>query len=462
MTSQKSLTEEVVEYIRGLTYESIPQDVRSELKRCLVDGIAVMRSGVESACSRIVQRYVRESETPGTSAVMGTDIVTSSPLAALANGVAGHADDFDDTQIAQTPDRIYGLLTHPTVPALAATLAVSQETGATGREFLTAFCCGFEVECKMAEAMNPDHYVKGFHTTGTVGVFAAAAGAAKLYGLGPEQIRFALGIAASKSAGLRVNFGTMTKPYHAGAAAENGVTAARLARLGYQADPSALDGPWGYFQVTGGGCDPSRILGRLGNPYTLIWPGVSVKPYPCGSLCHPSMDALLNLIIENDVKPEQVEEVRLGAGPNILNPLRYQEPQNALEAKFSIQFCLAILVLRRKAGVQEFTDAVVQSSEVRDMMRRVKTYHSPEIEAKGSDRIRSLVEVKIKDGRTLAVEAETSRGTPERPMSREEMADKFAACARTTIPREHVQAALEYIYGVEDLDSVSALLEPVV
>ena len=114
-----------------------------------------------------------------------------------------------------------------------------------------------------AEAMNPDHYVKGFHTTGTVGVFAAVAGAAKLYGLGPEQVRFALGIAASKSAGLRVNFGTMTKPYHAGAAAENGVTAARLARLGYQADPNALDGPWGYFQVTGGGCDPDRLLGRL-------------------------------------------------------------------------------------------------------------------------------------------------------------------------------------------------------
>jgi 2-methylcitrate dehydratase PrpD len=353
-------------------------------------------------------------------------------------------------------------LTHPTVPALAATLAVSQEIGATGREFLTAFCCGFEVECEIAEAMNPDHYLKGFHTTGTVGVFAAAAGAAKLYGLGPEQIRFALGIAASKSAGLRVNFGTMTKPYHAGAAAENGVIAARLARLGYQADPNALDGPWGYFQVAGGGCDPDRLLGRLGNPYTLIWPGVSVKPYPCGSLCHPSMDALLDLIVENDVKPEQVDEVRLGAGHNILDPLRYQEPRNALEAKFSIQFCLAILVLRRKAGVQEFDEAVVQSSEVRDMMGRVKTYHSPEIEAKGSDRIRSLVEVKLRDGRTLTVEAETSRGTPERPMSREEMADKFAECARTTIPREHVRAALEYIYRVEDLDSVAALLEPAV
>ena len=462
MSHQKTLTQEVVDYIQGLTYESIPQDVQWELKRCLVDGIAVMLSGASAACSRIVQRYVRESETTGASAVVGSDIVTSAPMAALANGVSGHADDFDDTQIAQTPDRIYGLLTHPTVPALAATLAVAQEVGASGRDFITAFCGGFEVECKIAEAMNPDHYVKGFHTTGTVGIFGAVVSAAKLYGLQPEQTRFALGIAASKSAGLRVNFGTMTKPYHAGAAAENGVVAARLARLGYQADPNALDGPWGHFQVTGGGCDADRLLGRLGNPYTLIWPGVSVKPYPCGSLSHPSMDSLLDLITENDVKPEMVEEVRLGAGPNILNPLRYQEPQNALEAKFSLQFCLGILVLRRSAGVREFTDEVVRSPKVREMMKRVKTYHSLEIEAKGNDRIRSLVEVKLKDGRTFTAEAETSRGTPERPMSREDMATKFADCAGAILPPERVQAALKAIYSVEELVSVAALLEPVV
>ena len=462
MTSQKTLTTEVVDYIQGLTYESIPPEVRHELKRCLVDGIAVMLSGVPAACSRIVREYVRDSGTHGTSAVVGTDVVTSAPMAALANGVAGHADDYDDTQLAQTPDRIYGLLTHPTVPALASTLAVGQEVGASGRDFLTAFCCGFEVECKIAEAMNPDHYIKGFHTTGTVGVFAAAAGAAKLYGLSPEETRFALGIAASKSAGLRVNFGTMTKPYHAGAAAENGVIAAQLARLGYEADSNALDGQWGHFQVTGGGCDPGRLQGRLGNPYTLSWPGVSVKPYPCGSLSHPSMDTLLDLLTENDVKPKEVEEVRLGAGNNILNPLRYQEPQNELEAKFSLQFCLAILVLRRRAGVREFTDKVVRSPEVREMMTRVKTYRSPEIEAKGSDRMRSLVEIRLKDGRALSREAETSRGTPERPMGRDGMAAKFTDCAQSTLSAERISAALDAIYKVEELSTVSALLEPVV
>ena len=461
-TTATTMTQEVVQYIHGLTYEEIPTEVRQELRRCLVDGIGVVLSGVPAACSRVIHQYIQESGAPGVASVLGTDITTSAALAALANGVAGHAEDYDDTQLSTSPDRLYGLLTHPTTPALAGTLAVAQEVGANGKEFLTAFCAGFEVECKIADAINPDHYVRGHHTTGTIGTFAATAAAAKLWGLSPEQTGFALGIASSKSAGIRANFGTMTKPYHAGAAAENGITAARLAKLGYEADPSALDGQWGFFQVKGGGSEPERLLGRLGNPYTVVDPGVSVKPYPCGSLSHPSMDTLLDLILENDIKPEQVEEVRLGAGYNILNPLRYLDPQNELEAKFSLQFCLSILLLRRRAGIREFTDEVVQSPEVREMIKRVHTYHSPEIEAKGSERMRSLVEVRLKDGRAFQREAFTSRGQPDRPMSREELASKFAECAQATLSQERISKALDLLYGVEDLPSISALVEPLV
>ncbi|MBI4200038.1 MAG: MmgE/PrpD family protein [Chloroflexi bacterium] len=457
MGTNKTMTSEIVEYLHHLTYEGIPPEVRQELRRCLLDGFAVMLAGSQAACAQVVHRYIEEGRMPGKATVLGTSLTTSASLAALANGVAGHADDYDDTQLSSSPDRTYGLLTHPTVPALAATLAVGQQVGATGREFLTALCAGSEVECKMAEAIDPSHYLRGFHTTGTIGIFAAAAGAAKLLGLSPEQTRHALGIAASKSAGIRVNFGTMTKPYHAGAAAENGVTAALLAKLGYQADPNALDGRWGFFQVAGGGCDPARLVGKLGNPYTLQRPGVSVKPYPCGSLAHPSMDALLDLVREHDIRPGQVEEVRLGAGSNILNPLRYQEPQNELEAKFSLPFCLAILVLRRRAGLQEFTPEVVLSRPVREMMKRVRTYHSPEIEAKGGDRIRSRVEVRLKDGRTLVREAETSRGTPERPMSREELEGKFTDCAQRLLTQERTRAALAAIHRVEEMPSLDDL-----
>ena len=294
--ADRTVTQEVVEYIQGMSLDAIPAGVQYELRRCLADGLGVMLAGVPAGCSRAVQQYVREQEAPARAAVLGTATRTSPSFAALANGVAGHAEDYDDTQLSTTPDRVYGLLTHPTVPVLAASLAVAEETGASGAAFLTALGTGIEVSCKIAEAISPTHYMQGFHTTGTVGVFGATAAAAQLRGLNAEQTRFALGIAASKGAGLRANFGTMTKPYHAGAAAENGVVAARLAGLGYEADPNALDGPWGFFQVTGGGAEPERVLGRLGAPYTLEWPGVSVKPYPCGSLAHPTMDTLLDLL----------------------------------------------------------------------------------------------------------------------------------------------------------------------
>ncbi|MBI4202912.1 MAG: MmgE/PrpD family protein [Chloroflexi bacterium] len=460
MTSPQTITSAVVDYIQGMTYEAVPPDVKTELYRCLVDGLAVTLSGSRAECSHVIHRYIQQSGVTGPCSVIGANLKTSATLGALANGVAAHADDYDDTQLAETPDRIYGLLTHPTTPALS-TLTVAQEVGASGQDFLTAFCTAMEVECKLAEAINPQHYAQGFHTTGTFGVFAAVAGAAKLYKLTPQQTRFALGIAASKSAGIRVNFGTMTKPYHAGAAAENGLVAAKLAALGYEADPNALDGQWGYFQVTGGGVDAPRVIGRLGNPYTLSRPGVSVKPYPCGSLNHPSMDTLLDLLTEHDIKADQIEEIRLGAGYNILNPLRYTDPQNELEAKFSLHFCLGILALRRRAGIREFTDDVVRSPDVRAMMARVKTYHSPEIEAKGSERMRSLVEVRLKDGRTFSREAFTSRGQPDRPMGRQEMGEKFTDCATGSLSRERIAAALATIYRVDAMPRAEELVQAV-
>lgn len=460
-TADRTVTQELVEYIQGMSLEAIPAGVQYELRRCLADGLGVMLAGVPAGCSRVVQEYVREQEAPSRASVVGTALRTSSTLAALANGVAGHAEDYDDTQLSTTPDRVYGLLTHPTVPVLAASLAVAEETGASGAAFLTALGTGIEVSCKVAEAISPTHYMQGFHTTGTVGVFGATAAAAQLRGLTAEQTRFALGIAASKGAGLRANFGTMTKPYHAGAAAENGIVAARLAGLGYQADPNALDGQWGFFQVTGGGAEPERVLGRLGAPYTLEWPGVSVKPYPCGSLAHPTMDALLDLLTTHDVAPEEVEEVRVGAGRNILQPLRYLDPQSGLEGKFSLQFSLAILVLRRRAGVAEFTDEVVRSPEVRAMMARVHTYHSPEVEAMGTERMRSVLDVRLKDGRTLHSDASTSRGTPERPMSWAEIEEKFRDCAQGVVPDSQVASALELITRVEALPDVGPLVAAV-
>ena len=458
ITHQVSLTQEIAEFIVPQEFARLPKDLLRLAKRCILDGVGVMLAGSATEPAAILRSYLTELGIGGDSKVLGSAISTQAHLAALANGVSGHAMDYDDTQTSSSPDRVYGLLTHPTVPVLAACLAIAQELRVSARDLLTAFCTGFEVECKMAEAINPQHYLKGLHSTGTIGVFGSVAASSRLLGLSLQQVRYALGIAVSKSVGLRVNFGTMTKPYHAGAAAENGVTAARLARLGYQADPSALDGPWGFFQVTAGGCDVQMLQGKLGKLWSMLDPGVSVKPYPCGSLAHPSMDALLELLRENDIRPQEVEEVCLGTSSNVLDALRYQRPQNELEAKFSIPFCMAILVLERKAGIQEFRSEVVSRPDVLEMMGRVKAYQHQEIAAQGYDRIRSLVEIRLKDGRVLSKEARTSRGTPQCPMSDDELRDKFRDCAGSVLAKDKIEKAIETINHLEDVEDINQLM----
>jgi 2-methylcitrate dehydratase PrpD len=366
--------------------------------------------------------------------------------------------DFDDTQLSTTPDRTYGLLTHPTVPALASALAVAEERQASGAAFLEAFLTGFEVECKIAEAIDPDHYRRGFHSTATAGTFAGAGGSARLLGLDAAHTAHAIGIAASLAAGLRVNFGSMTKPLHAGRAAENGITAVMLASQGFTAGDDGLDGRWGYFQVLGGGAEPRRLIGVLGRPHSIVNPGVSVKPYPCGSLSHPSMDAMLKLVTDHDVQPAQIKAVRLRAGSNILEPLRYKTAKTELEAKFCVPFLLGVIALQRKAGIQEFTDGFVSSAPIQQMMTKVSTEFDPKIEAMGFDRIRSIVEVDLVDGRTLTQPSdERYRGSPAWPFTMAELRERFADCASPLLTKDRIQRALEQIESVEKLKDIREL-----
>ena len=239
----KGSTRAVVDFITSARLDRFPSDAVVQAKRCLIDGFAVMLAGSTVHGSAIVRKYVRAVGDKGGASILGPERMTaSSPRAALANGASGHAMDFDDTQLSTTPDRTYGLLTHPTVPALASTLAVAEEQRASGAAFLEAFLTGFEVECKIAEAIDPEHYVRGFHSTATAGTFAGAASAARLLKLDAARTAHAIGIAASCASGLRVNFGSMTKPLHAGRAAENGIFAAMLAADGFTAGEDGLDG----------------------------------------------------------------------------------------------------------------------------------------------------------------------------------------------------------------------------
>ena len=455
MTDHHRATAAVVDFVSSTSFADIPSEALDIGRRCIADGIGVILAGSTTPASEILRAYVREDRSRPESTTLGRDsFQTRAASAALVNATSGHAHDYDDTQLSTAADRIFGLLTHPTIPPLAASLAVGERLGASGRTVIEAFLIGFEVECKIADAIYPTHYKQGFHTSGTIGAFGAAAATAKLLKLDRTQLAHAIGITASMSAGIRVSFGTMTKPLHVGRAACNGVTAAELAAKGFTAGADALDGQWGFFKVTGGGFDVDRIVGVLGQPWTIVSPGVSIKPYPCGCLGHPTMDAMLTLITDHDVKPEQIKKIRLRAGSNILNPLRYKIANTELEAKFCPPFMLSAVALRRKAGVNEFSDEFVRSAPVQAMMRRVDTVFDQEIENQGFVRMLSIVEVELEDGRVLRQESGPYRGGPERPFTREELRDKFMECGSLVLPSERLDAIFERIERIEQVSNI--------
>jgi len=456
MTDQARATSAVVDFITSTSFTDIPSEAFDIGRRCIADGVGVILAGSTTPASEILRAHVREDGSRPESMTLGRDsFQTRAASAALVNATSGHAHDYDDTQLSTAADRIFGLLTHPTIPPLAASLAIGERLGASGRAVVEAFLIGFEVECKIAEAIYPTHYKQGFHTSGTVGAFGAAAATAKLLKLDRTQLAHAIGITASMSAGIRVSFGTMTKPLHVGRAAFNGVTAAELAAKGFTAGADALDGQWGFFKVTGGGFDADRIVNVLGQPWTIVSPGVSIKPYPCGCLGHPTMDAMLTLVTGHDIKPEQIKKIRLRAGSNILNPLRYTIATTELDAKFCPPFMLSAVALRRKAGVNEFSDDFVRSAPVQAMMRRVETVFDQEIENQGFVRMLSVVEVELEDGRVLTQESGRYRGGPERPFTREELRDKFMECGSLVLPPERLNAIFERIESFEQIGRVS-------
>ena len=456
MTDQVRVTAAVVDFMSRARWKDFPAEAVAIAKRCIIDGLGVMLAGSTQDAGHILREYIRGTDARSESTAFGPAAFrTGAASAALLNGTSGHALDWDDTQLATTADRIFGLLTHPTIPPLAAALAIGERQRVSGKVLLEAFLTGFEVECKISEAIHPSHYMKGFHSSGTVGTFGAMTAAAKLLGLDANQIEHALAITASMASGIRVNFGSMTKPLHVGRASQNGVIAAELASKGFTGGRQGLDPPWGFFQVFshGDGFDADRIVGKLGNPHTIVWPGVSIKPYPCGVLGHPTMDAMRRLVMKNDVKPEQIKAIRVRAGSNILNPLRYAIARNELEAKFCPAFMVSAIALRRKAGIHEFNDEFVQSAPVQQMMAKVERVLDADIEAKGWEKIRSTVEVDLRDGRTLVEHAdERYRGGPDLPFTREELYEKFSDCASLVLP----ESAIEETFGlVESLESVS-------
>jgi len=456
---KSSLTHYVAGFVCDAKLGDIPQDVMELGKKSMLDGIGLAISGSVAKSGELVRKHLNSlGVTGGPATVFGSNIKTAPRFAAFANGVGIHADDYDDTQLAVAKDRVYGLLTHPTAPALPSAIAKGEALNASGANVFLAYQLGVEVECKISEAINPRHYQAGFHSTATCGTFASASAAGKLMGLSHEAMLRALSIAGSQSAGLRENFGTMTKPFHAGRSSESGIVAAEFAQIGWTAAPNILEAPRGFFSAAGGGYDAAAIDGVLGKPWTFASPGVSIKPHPSGSLTHPGMTEMLRLIKEHDIKPEQIVNVKVGTNHNMPNALIHHRPTNELQAKFSMEFCMVILLLERRAGLSEFTDEVVMRPDVQAMIRKVDFGVDPEAEAAGFHKMTTIITITLTDGRVIRGCADFGRGSPAMPMSYEEVAEKFREnCEFAKFDSKKTAQVVEMVRGIERLGSIREL-----
>jgi len=451
------LTRYVSEFIVNTKYEDIPEDVVTLGRKTLLDGFGLALAGSASVIGPVLRQYIGSlGVVTGKSAtIVGTALKAPPRFAALANGVSIHADDYDDT----------GSALHVTAPVLPAAFALCEVGRRSGKDLMLAFHVGVEVENKIGDAISPRHDRDGFHTTGTCGSFGSAAACATLRGLTVAQTAYALGIAASQAGGIRRNFGSMTKSFHAGHAAENGSVAADLAALGFTAADDVLEAPLGFFQAAGGGFDPAAIVNRLGRPWMFASPGDLIKRFPCGTIQQSVMDATLRLIAQHDIKAADVERVDVGGNQSNVNTLFRHRPTTGLEAKFSMEFAVAILLLERKAGLGQFTDASVRRPEIQDLIGQMKYSVDPEFDKIGRDAAfqavleeAAILEIHMKDGRVFSTRTEPAKGSPKNPMTYDEVADKFRTNAEfAKWPARKAESIIALVKSLESAPTLAAL-----
>jgi 2-methylcitrate dehydratase PrpD len=443
------LTRELAAFSIELRRESIPQAARELAVRAILDTTGVTLAGSREACARIVADLVRSRESRPVASAVGFGFQTSPESAALVNGVSGHALDYDDVNSAMTG--------HPSIPLVPTVLAVGEETEATGSEIIDAFIAGFEVETRLGRAIGRSHYERGWHATATMGTLGAAAAAARLYGLGVEQTRMALGIAVSLAGGSRQNFGTMTKPLHPGYAAQNGIVAAQLASHGFTADPTAIEAPLGLFALfsPGNDGDADSVVDGLGTEFELLDTGISVKNYPCCFGTHRAIQAILDLRRENPLSIDSVERVSVVMPRGAAAPLIHSRPSTGLEGKFSMEYCAAAALLDGHVGLSTFEDDAVQRPDAQTLLRRV-TLEQDDVESAPADGF-AEVHISLSSGEELVRRVDEPRGSPDQPLSIQELSAKFRDCASPVIGPEATEHALQALLEIDHVASISAL-----
>ena len=362
--------------------------------------------------------------------------------AALLNGISSHTFDFDDTHLKT--------IIHPAGPVASAVLALAEREGAGGRALIDALVLGIDVACRLGNTVYPEHYDRGWHITGTTGMFGAAAGCARLLGLDEAQTTMALGIAASQPVGLREQFGTMTKPFHPGGAARAGLMAALMARAGYTASTRAIEAPRGWAQVVSTKCDWREASDELGERFEISFN--TYKPFACGIVIHPSIDACVQLR-ERGVRPEEVERIELRVHSLVLELTGKKEPQDGLQGKFSVYHGCAAGLIFGRAGEAEYQDDMVTRADVVALRRKVVATVDERIDEASAD-----VTAVLTDGRRVHVFVEHAIGSLERPMSDAALEAKFRALVEPVLGEDKAMALIAASWALDGPGGVAPLV----
>ena len=455
--SAPTVSQRISDFIARTRAEDIPVGVRESAKLHLLDGLATMLAGSKEKSAQLLCRHYSVLNRKPQASVLGTKIRLAAEHAALINGVSGHVLDYDDAQMTTLAARPMGQQTHPTSPVLAAVLALAESESAAGSALLRSYIVGVEVACRLGDAIDASHYLDGFHPTGTLGAFGAAAACAHLLKLKPVAIRHALGIAGTLSSGLRANRGTMAKGLNAGRAAENGVFAARLASNGFTASENIFDDPMGFFSAACRNKVDGKLL-RFGKPFFFAKPGIGIKLYPCAGVLHPALDLLLRLRQRYALVPERIKSIIVTLDTNAALPLVYARPKDELQAKFSLQFAAAVTIADGAAGLQQFSAERVRDAKVHKLMKRVVLIRRLASRKRRPIGIDSQVEIVTDQGVIYSARDRIARGHPARPASRAEIEEKLRQCADGVLPTPSIAKFLDSFAALEQAPSITAWL----
>lgn len=441
-TSVPEVTRILARYIVEARYEQLPANVRREGVRTLLNWVGVAVGGSRHETVTIAVEALRPFSAPQQATILGRHDRFDVMNAAFVNGVSSHIFDYDDTHLKT--------IIHPAGPVASAILALTEYHPVSGQDFLNALVLGVETECRIGNAVYPDHYDRGWHITGTAGGFGAAASAGKLLGLSEQQMVWALGLAASQPVGLRESFGSMNKSFNPGRAAANGLFAAILAGKNFTSSNQMIEAKRGWANTISTKQDYREIIDGLGKRYEALLN--TYKPFACGIVMHPAIDAAIQLRNADKVTADQVKRIDLRVNPLVLELTGKKAPRTGLEGKFSIYHAVAVAIVQGAAGEKQFSDQAVNDPSTVLLRDKVVPVIDAAIKPEQVE-----FTITLNDGRTLHKFIEHAVGSLEVPMTTDQLKVKFADLAEGILGRQQVQELMDLCLRVEDLPSAAAI-----